>query len=191
MIRFTTKEANMAKRTTEVTIVETEFHVEEVSVDIARQEMASSFASTYGATERYAGVISAQILETFWMYEEGDKDLPEAKAVFVEKKACYKALKEAGHSNPSVVWARIRKHGEALYKAQYSNSQGGEGGEGGEGEGEGESAIAGNNKRSDAMFAFEESLKIVKRMAKSEDAKYTEYGLALARLMSEHLNVEV
>ena len=149
----------MTITTTEVAIVEATFTLDEMSVATARQEVASAITSTYGATRKYAEVLFHQVNQMFWAYEAGDKDLSEAKETFIEKKAFYESLKAAGHSNPSVIWSRIRKLGEEIYNEMYSNMRGEGEGEGAEGEGEG--GAASNTKRAPLTRNFDEITKLV------------------------------
>lgn len=67
----------------------------------ARNACADAIVRGYGATREYAGALTAEF-GADWVKEESD----EVKA---EKSAFYAALKTGGHTNPSVVWARLKK----------------------------------------------------------------------------------
>ena len=47
----------------------------------------------------------------WYLVEHNDKG-EDAKQVHAEKKALFKALNEAEHTNPSTVWARVRKYAQ-------------------------------------------------------------------------------
>jgi hypothetical protein len=77
-----------------------------------------------------------------------------AKLVKAEKTLLYTELKAADHTNPSTVWARIRKYGQ---EERHGKPEGASG-EGGEGEGEG----AGNSPRDAVTRNVEELLDLYK-----------------------------
>ena len=109
-----------------------------------RVSVATTSASAYGAMRVYAQALNAGGLPAGW-YRVEAKDTGElADKVKAEKAALFVELKKAEHSNPSVIWARVRKYGleEAEGKAKA------EGGEGGEGDGEGE---GGNTKEARSL----------------------------------------
>ena len=126
-----------------------------MSQDIStlRAEVATSTASAYGAMRKYAVALNAS-LPAFWFEVEANDTSEGAGVVHAEKKALYAELKKVQHSNPSVIWARVRKYGAEEAKA----SDAGEG-EGGEGEGEGEGA---SPNRSMRVRFIEELIKLYK-----------------------------
>jgi hypothetical protein len=168
MIRFTTKEANMAKRTTEV--VEFSLSSDNLAfLSSAREEVGIAIGSTYGATRTYAKACFEVIGPMFWAYGPEDKAIPEAASTFAEKTAFYATLKAQGHSNPSVIWSRIRKLGEELYNERFGNGEAQ-----GEGEGEGEggdSKVADNGKRGPLTRNFDEISKLVAHNLKLDPSK--------------------
>ena len=110
-------------------------------------------------------------------YGPEDKAIPEAASTFVEKTAFYATLKAQGHSNPSVIWSRIRKLGEELYNAEFGN--GGPDAEGeGEGEGEGDSKVADNGKRGPLVRNFDEIAKLIAHNEKLDPTKLDANTLA-------------
>ena len=103
----------------------------QVSVESLRIGVAEAVKRAYGAERAYAKGLN-QIFAFDWFVFEASDTSDDAKTVKVEKNLLYTELKAAEHTNPSTVWARIRKYGaEDRYPAE------------GEGEGEG----AGNTQR--------------------------------------------
>ena len=67
----------------------------------ARTACADAIVRGYGATRQYAATL-LMVFGGEWVEESTD----EVKA---EKSAFYAALKAGGHTNPSVVWGRVKK----------------------------------------------------------------------------------
>ena len=128
-----------------------------MSQDIStlRAEVATSTASAYGAMRKYAVALNAS-LPAFWYEVEANDTSEGAGVVHAEKKALYAELKKVQHSNPSVIWARVRKYGAEEAKASDAAE-----GEGGEGEGEGEGEGASPNRSMRVRF-IEELIKLYK-----------------------------
>ena len=97
------------KKTLVVATVTTEVND---NLTVARTAVVDSITRGYGAMKEYASIINATFAFAWYDVEHTDVG-DEAKAINVEKKAFYKALKDALHTNPSVVWARIRAFGNA------------------------------------------------------------------------------
>lgn len=91
--------------------METVTHVE-VLVNLAalRSAVADSVVRAYGAEREYAKALNAEFNYAWFLVEASDKQ-DSAKSVHAEKGELYKVLHAAKHSNPSTVWARIRKYG--------------------------------------------------------------------------------
>lgn len=107
-----------------------------VSLDTLRQNVADAVVRSYGAERAYAVALNGQFGFDWFDIEAADVS-EQAKPVHAEKTALYKVLKAASHSNPSTVWARIRKYGR---EEKYPKVEGSGDGEGsGEGEGSGAS----------------------------------------------------
>ena len=85
----------------------------EVLVDLAslRKSVAESVLRAYGAERDYAKALNAEFKFAWFDIEATDKS-DTAKPVHAEKSALYEVLKDAKHSNPSTVWARVRKYGK-------------------------------------------------------------------------------
>ena len=112
---------------------------ENVALATLRTEVAEAVKRQYGAERRYAVALNA-MFGFDWFTVEATDGSEEAKPVHAEKKELYKALKEAKHSNPSTVWARIRKLGkEERHGKDEPAGAGGEEGAAGESEGSGAS----------------------------------------------------
>lgn len=98
-----------------------------VSLVTLRQAVADAVVRAYGAERAYA----VQLNSTFgfdWFEVEANDVSDQAKSVHAEKGELYKVLKAASHSNPSTVWARIRKYGrEEKYPKAEGEAEGGEG----------------------------------------------------------------
>jgi len=103
-------------------------------VDIAtlRKGVAEAVKRAYGAERSYAKALNAMFTFDWFAFEASDTS-EEAKLVKAEKTLLYVDLKAADHTNPSTIWARIRKYGK---EEKYGKPEG-EGGEGEGGEGEG------------------------------------------------------
>ena len=107
-----------------------------VSLATLRQGVAESVKRAYGAERAYALALNASF-GFDWFAVEANDTSAEAKTVHAEKKELFAALKAVEHTNPSTVWARIRKYGKAeKYPAPQTEATEGEG-EATEGEGEG------------------------------------------------------
>lgn len=140
-----------------------------VSLETLRKGVAEAVKRAYGAERDYAIALNA-MFSFEWFDIEANDTAEAAKPVHAEKKALYGELKAAAHSNPSTVWARIRKYGRE--ERHGKPAEGGEGNaEGGEGEGG-----AGNTPRDAVTRNVEELIALYKFNAKQESlpAKVTE-----------------
>lgn len=86
-----------------------------VSVDSTiatlRQGVADAVVRAYGAEREYAQALCNVLPAEWYLVEHSDKG-ENAKLVHAEKKELFKALNAAKHSNPSTVWARVRKYAQ-------------------------------------------------------------------------------
>ena len=86
-----------------------------VSVDSTiatlRQGVADAVDRAYGAEREYAQALCNVLPAEWYLVEHSDKG-DNAKLVHAEKKELFKALNAAKHSNPSTVWARVRKYAQ-------------------------------------------------------------------------------
>lgn len=133
-----------------------------VSLATLRKAVAEAVVRAYGAEREYAVALNAQF-ETFDWFEVEASDVSEsAKPVHAEKAELYKDLKAAKHSNPSTVWARIRKYGR---EERYPKAEGSEA-EGSEAEGSGNSQAG--NTRTPMLRNVEELTALYKFNARQE-----------------------
>lgn len=77
-----------------------------------RNAVGDALKRQYGATREYA-VALCNFLPAEWYEVEHNSLKEEDKPVLAEAKAFRAALKAAGHSNPSVMWTRVRAEGKA------------------------------------------------------------------------------
>jgi hypothetical protein len=108
-----------------------------VSLATLRQGVAESVKRAYGAERAYAVALNAAF--AFDWFDIESRDTSEtAKTVHAERTALFTELKAVKHTNPSTVWARIRKYAkdEKYPKPQAAEGEAAEG-EGAEGEGAG------------------------------------------------------
>lgn len=82
-----------------------------VNLSALRKGVAESVLRAYGAEREYAVALNAEFGFAWFDIEATDKS-ETAKPVHAEKGELYKELKAANHSNPSTVWARVRKYGK-------------------------------------------------------------------------------
>jgi hypothetical protein len=123
-----------------------------VSLATLRQGVAESVKRAYGAERAYAQALNASFGFDWFNVEANDTSV-EAKTVHAEKKELFAALKAVEHTNPSTVWARIRKYGKA---EKYPQA------EGAEGEAEGEAEGAGNRNKSPMVRNIDDLLALYK-----------------------------
>ena len=82
-----------------------------LSLSDLRNNVGEAVTRAYGA-ERDYGIRLCSELPLFWYkVEHGDKG-DDAKKVHAEKKELFAVLNKAKHSNPSTVWARVRKYAQ-------------------------------------------------------------------------------
>jgi hypothetical protein len=82
-----------------------------VSLSALRKGVAESVVRAYGAERDYAVALNAEFGFAWFDVEATDKS-DNGKVVTSEKSELYTELKAAKHSNPSTVWARVRKYGK-------------------------------------------------------------------------------
>lgn len=97
-----------------------------VSIDnipALRLEVAEAGVRQYGAERKYAEGL-CMVLPAEWYLVEHNDSSDNAKPVHAEKKALYEVLKAAKHTNPSVVWARVRKYAAELIEGKPETTEG-------------------------------------------------------------------
>lgn len=131
-----------------------------VSLSQARNACADAIVRGYGATRNYA----KEMLCTFGMDWHTQEESKEVKA---EKAEFYAALKAGGHTNPSVVWARVKKEAaKVVAEAEKANAPEGE-------EGEAESTGGAKHTRS-VQLRFVEELTALYKLGKREAGSLTD-----------------
>lgn len=103
-----------------------------VSIEALRVNVAQAVESSYGAMRSYAQAL-CEVLPAEWYLVEHNDTSDTAKPVHAEKKALFALLKAAKHSNPSTIWARVRKYAQEYIVGESAPATG----EAGEAEGEG------------------------------------------------------
>jgi hypothetical protein len=134
-----------------------------------RSAVAESVLRAYGAEREYAVALNGVFAFAWFDIEASDKS-ETAKPVHAEKTKLFTVLKAAKHSNPSTVWARVRKYGndEAALVGTHGKPLPAYDEDGNplvEGE-QGESGA--NNKRSPMLRNIEELSKLYMFNAKQE-----------------------
>lgn len=82
-----------------------------VSIEALRVNVAQAVESSYGAMRTYAQALCNTLPAEWYLVEHSDTS-DTAKPVHAEKKALFALLKAAQHSNPSTIWARVRKYAQ-------------------------------------------------------------------------------
>lgn len=97
--------------------------VSTVSLEALRQGVADAVKRAYGAERDYAIKVCEVLPFAWYLVEHNDKG-EDAKQVHAEKKALFKALNEAEHTNPSTVWARVRKYAQEHMEGKPEKTEG-------------------------------------------------------------------
>jgi hypothetical protein len=82
-----------------------------VEIESLRHNVAVATESAYGAMRKYAEGLCS-VLPAEWYLVEHNDSSDNAKPVHAEKKALFAELKAVNHSNPSTIWARVRKYAQ-------------------------------------------------------------------------------
>ena len=80
-------------------------------IQALRLAVADAVVRAYGAERSYAEALCSALPAEWYLVEHHDKG-DDAKLVHAEKKALFKVLNDAKHTNPSTVWARVRKYAQ-------------------------------------------------------------------------------
>ena len=104
-----------------------------------RGDVAKAQKVIGSAVRKYAQGLN-EVFGFSWYNIEAQDQSEHGKMVKAEKSEFYKPMKEAGHSNPSTVWARVRAEGKADAIARGLFGEVAEVKAEGEGEGEGSGA---------------------------------------------------
>ena len=88
-----------------------------------RNNVGEAVTRAYGAERDYGIRLCAELPEFWYKVEHGDKG-DDAKKVHTEKKELFKVLNGAKHSNPSTVWARVRKYAQEHAEPKVATPEG-------------------------------------------------------------------
>ena len=80
-------------------------------IQVLRLAVADAVVRAYGAERSYAEAL-CNVLPAEWYLIEHNQKGDDAKLVHAEKKALFAVLNAAKHTNPSTVWARVRKYAQ-------------------------------------------------------------------------------
>jgi hypothetical protein len=89
-------------------------------ITVLRQSVADAVVRAYGAEREYAHALCNTLPAEWYLVEHNDKG-ETAKPVHAEKKALFAVLNAAKHSNPSTVWARVRKYAQEHIEGAPTN----------------------------------------------------------------------
>ena len=135
-----------------------------------RNAVGDALKRQYGATRVYAEAL-CEFLPEYW-FDVEHTSLSEAdKPVLTEAKAFRAALKAAGHSNPSVMWTRVRDEARKYCLGTPE----------GEGEGEGK---PGPKPRKSLQLRLIEDLITLYKACKREESLSTQQQGALTGIVS-------
>ena len=126
-----------------------------VNIETLRKGVAEAVKRAYGAERNYAKALNA-MFSFDWFTLEASDTTDNGKLVKAEKTLLYTELKAADHTNPSTVWARIRKYGQ---EERYGVEDAAEDSEAG----------AGNSARDPITRNIEELISLYKFNAKQEE----------------------
>ena len=149
------------------TIVTIPNNVTPEKVAESRNAFVGALSSTYGAGRVYAADLvahfDAQGFGTAWITMAHDHKGPDGDAMRAERDTLYTALKDAGHSNPSVKWKQIKGYAAELVRADS-----------GEAEAETESEGSGKKTTRSTQLRLIEDLTSLHKMCKREAKTLTE-----------------
>ena len=97
--------------------------VSTLSLSDLRQGVADAVKRAYGAERDYAQKLCEVLPVEWYLVEHSDKG-ENAKKVHAEKKALFAVLKKAEHTNPSTVWARVRKYAQEFIEGVPEKTEG-------------------------------------------------------------------
>jgi hypothetical protein len=97
--------------------------VSTLSLSDLRNNVAEAVVRAYGAERDYAIKVCEVLPFAWYLVEHNDKG-EDAKLVHAEKKELFKVLNSAKHSNPSTVWARVRKYAQEHIEGKPEQAEG-------------------------------------------------------------------
>lgn len=93
------------------------------AIETLRANVAEANVRAYGAEREYAQALCAALPAEWYLVEHRDTS-ESAKPVHAEKKALFEVLKKANHTNPSTVWARVRKYAQEYIEGENKPADG-------------------------------------------------------------------
>lgn len=135
----------------------------EAALATCRTAVADTIKREYGAVREYAEALTQYFPSDWYMYNHDDKS-EAAKGILAEAGKFRKALRDAGHANPSVVWTRVRNEGRKLVEGEPEAASG-------EGDGEGETESAGAKQVRSLTLRLVQELTLLYSACKREEAK--------------------
>ena len=145
------------------------------SIEALRTNVAQAVASSYGAMREYAQALCGSLPVEWYLVEHADSS-DTAKPVHAEKKALFVELKKANHSNPSTIWARVRKYGQEYIEGVNAPAQTGEAGEG-------EAAEGGNTRETRSLTRrFVDELTLLYKAGKRAESLSDKESEALTKI---------
>ena len=88
-----------------------------------RHDVAEAVVRAYGAERAYGEALCGVLPADWYLTEHSDKS-EAAKPVHAEKGELFKVLKAAKHTNPSTVWARVRKYAQEYMEGAPETAEG-------------------------------------------------------------------
>lgn len=145
---------------------------------VLRKEVAEAGVRQYGAERKYALAL-CEVLPAEWYDVEHSDTTDEAKVTHAEKQALYAELKAAKHTNPSTVWARVRKYAREFIEGEIAKAKAANG------ESIGEDASTGNARHTRSLtLRMVEELTALYKAAKREVSLSTAQQGALTGISS-------
>lgn len=132
------------------------------NINELRHGVAVATESAYGAMRRYAEAL-CEVLPAEWYLVEHSDSSEQAKPVHAEKKALFTELKAVNHSNPSTIWARVRKYAQEYMVGPESKSDA-------KGEGDGDGESVGKREQRSIKLRFIEELGALYKAGKREES---------------------
>lgn len=129
-----------------------------VNIEALRIGVGEATTRAYGAERAYAEGL-CEVLPAEWYLVEHSDMSDAAKPVHAEKKALYTVLKAAKHTNPSTVWARVRKYAQEFVEGVPEK-----------GEGEGEKESVGKRETRSIRVRFLDDLVGLYKAGKREES---------------------
>ena len=138
-------------------------------VPALRKEVAEAGVRQYGAERKYSLAL-CEALPPEWYDVEHSDTSDSAKIVHTEKLALYGELKAAKHTNPSTVWARVRKYARDFMEGEAAKAAAASG------ESIGEDASTGNARHTRSL-----TLRMVEELTSLYKAAKREMSLSTAQ----------